>query len=293
MGQHRVQRQLLRKFSFNGQQMNSRETWYLNTKGHRPGRRSTSRVGFFEVDCSKEVDGYITTHENKFKERLHRFSQGEVIRSDVGRDLYDFIAMHYVRSEACRRQIEYMVDECRRHVRLTKPQAELDYKRLLSHQDAEVFDDLVDSVSRVLTHYVICPVEFTGPWSFLTSDKIVCASTTESEQRTTVVWFPISPSIGLYLDSEGYGGQILGPTVVNRRLGRIGFAKVPEAQWLRCQAPAPQEGSAEVVNALNGMMVEGSSELYAADLAAMDSSLRTSERPTGYRYRPAEGSGPD
>ena len=215
------------------------------------------------------------------------------MRADVGRDLYDFIAMHYVRSKACRRQIEYMVDECRPHARLTTPQAELEYKRLLSYQDVEVFDDLVDSVSRVLTHYVICPVEITSPLSFVTSDKIVCASTIEFEQQITVAWFPISPSIGLYLDSEGYGGQILGPTVVNRRLGRIGLAKVPAAQWLRCQTPSPLGGGAEVVNALNGMMVEGSPDLYAADLAAMDSALRTAERPTGYRYRPPDNSRPD
>ena len=293
MGQHRVQRQLLRNFSFNGRQLNSREIWYLNTEGYRPARRSSSRVGFFEVDCSEDVDGYITTYENKFRERLHRFSDGEITRSDVGRDLYDFIAIHYVRSQACRRQIKYIVDECLRHARLTEPQAELEYQRLLSYQDAKVFDDLVDSVARVLTHYVVCPVEMIGPWSFVTSDKIMCASTAESEQRPTLVWFPISPSIGLYLDSEGYGGQILGPTVVDRRSGRLGFAKIPEARWLRCQAPSPQEGSAEAVNALNGLMVEGSTELYAADLAAMDSALRTAERLACYRYRPAEDGRPD
>ena len=87
--------------------------------------------------------------------------------------------------------------------------------------------------------------------------------------------------------SDVHAGQILGPIIeVNRHSGRISFAKSPEAQWLRCQAPSPQEGGAEFVNTLNRMMIEGSTELYAADRDAMDSALRTAELPTGYRYQP-------
>ena len=114
VGQHRVQRQILRNFSFGDRQLNSRETWWLNTGSYQPARRSTNRVGFFEVNCSEDVDGYITEHENTFKEPLRRFSQGEFTRTDVGRELYDFIAIHYVRSQACRRQIEHLVSECKR-----------------------------------------------------------------------------------------------------------------------------------------------------------------------------------
>ena len=170
--------------------------------------------------------------------------------------------------------------------RLTQLQAEMEIKRLTSYQDVEVFDELVDSVSRVLTHYLVCPIVMTGPWSFVTSDKIMCASKVESGQRLTLVWFPISPSAGLYLDSDGNGGQILGPIAVDRRFGRISFVKIPAAQWLRCQAPSSQEGSAEFVNTLNGIMVEGSTELYATDRTSMDAALYATEQPAGYRYRP-------
>ena len=108
------------------------------------------------------------------------------------------------------------------------------------------FLDLVDSASRTLTNYVLYPQLITGPWPFVTSDKIMCASTVESEQRETFVWFPISPSVGLCLMSDGHAGQILGPVVeVNRQSKRVGFAKSPEARWLRCQAPSPQRGSEE------------------------------------------------
>ena len=286
MGQHRVQRQILRNFSFEGRQLNSRETWCLNTASYQPARRSTNRVGFFEVNCSEDVDGYITAHENTFKEPLRRFSQGEFTRTDVGRELYDFIAIHYVRSQACRRQIEHLVSECKRTSRLTQLQAEMEIKRLTSYQDVEVFDELVDSVSRVLTHYLVCPIAMIGPWAFVTSDKIMCASKVESGRQLTLVWFPISPSAGLYLDSDGNGGQILGPIAVDRRFGRISFVKIPEAQWLRCQAPSSQEGSAKFVNTLNGIMVEGSTELYATDRTSMDSALYAAEQPAGYRYRP-------
>ena len=286
MGQHRVQRQILRKFSFGGRQLNSREAWWLNTGSYQPARRSTNRVGFFEVNCSEDVDGYITEHENTFKEPLRRFSQGEFTRTDVGRELYDFIAIHYVRSQACRRQIEHLVSESKRTSRLTQLQAEMEIKRLTSYQDVEVFDELVDSVSRVLTHYLGCPIVMIGPWAFVTSDKIMCASKVESEQRLTLVWFPISPSAGLCLDSDGNGGQILGPIAVDRRFARISFVKIPEARWLRCQSPSSQEGSTVFVNTLNGIMVEGSTELYATDPASMDSALHAAEQPTGYRYRP-------
>ena len=139
-------------------------------------------------------------------------------------------------------------------------------------------------------HFHAAPQLITGPWPFVTSDKIMCASTVESEQRETFVWFPISPSVGLCLMSDGHAGQILGSVVeVNRQSKRVSFAKSPEARWLRCQAPSPQRGSEEFVNTLNRMMGKGSTELYAADRDAMDSALRIAELPTGYRYQPTYG----
>ena len=290
MGQHQIQRQILRNFSFEGRQPNSRETWLLTTSGYQPISGSVYRVGFFEVDCSEDVDYYITDLENGFKDSLQRFSRGAFTKADVGREVYDFIAMHYVRSQACRLQIEHVVNKCRQDSRLTQQEAEAELHRLASHQDAAVFRDLVDSASRTLTHYMLYPLVLTGPWPFVTSDKIMCASTVESEQRETFVWFPISPSVGLCLMSDDHAGQILGPIVeVNGQSRRIGFAKLPEAQWLRCQAPSPQEGSEEFVNTLNRMMVQGSAELFASDRDAIDSALRIAELPTGYRYQPTYG----
>ena len=60
MGQHQIQRQILRNFSFEGRQPKSRETWLLTTSGYQPISRSIDHVGFFEVDCSEDVDYYIT-----------------------------------------------------------------------------------------------------------------------------------------------------------------------------------------------------------------------------------------
>ncbi len=287
MGQHQVQKQLLRNFSFPGHQANSRETWYLTTDSYRPSPRSTRGVGFFDVDCSEAVDDFITKRENDFKDKLHRFSSGTITRADVGRDLYDIIALHYVRSQACNLQIQHMVDTSRRISGLTQNQADSEYKRLTSHQDVKVFDELVKSVSGVLTHYLLRPVMFTGPWMFLTSNKIMSASTAETDARPTIVWFPVTPSIGFCLDSEGFGGQILGPTEVNRMTGRIDFTGVPEAPLLRCQAPNPENGDPAFVAVVNKIMLEGSTELFAAELNTMDSVLQTADQPTGYRYRPS------
>ena len=290
MGQHQIQRQLLRNFSFEGRQPNSRETWFLSSNGYQPVSKSVDRVGFFEVDCSEEVDRYITDLENGFKDSLRRFSRGDFAKGDVGREVYDFIAMHYVRSQACRLQIEHVVNRCRQESSITQQEAEAELRRLTSHQDAAIFRDLVDGASRTLTHYVLYPLLMTGPWPFVTSDKIMCASTVESDQRETFVWFPISPSIGLCIMSDGQAGQILGPVVeVDHRSRHIGFAKLPEAQWLRCQAPSPQEGSEEFVNTLNRMMVQGSTELFASDRDGIDSALRSAELPRGYRYQPTYG----
>ena len=198
--------------------------------------------------------------------------------------------MHYVRSQACRLQIEHVVNKFRQDSRLTQQEAEAELHRLASHHDVAVFRDLVDSTSRTLTHYTLYPLLITGPWPFVTSDKIMCASTVESEQRETVVWFPISPSVGFCLMSDGHAGQILGPIVeVNSQSRRISFAKVPEAHSLRCQVPSPQEGSEEFANTLNRMMVQGSAKLFASDRDAMDSALRTAELPTGYGYQPIHG----
>ena len=285
MGQHRMQKQLLRNFSFEGRQLNSREVWRLKTDGYRPESRSISRVGFFEVDCSESVDGYITDLEDRFKESLHRFSVG-FTRTDVGREVYDFIAMHYVRSHACRLQIKYVTDALTRNSRLTQAQAKAEYERLTSHQDVSVFHELVDGVSRTLTHCVLYPVVLTGPWSFVTSDKIMYVSVVDSDQREIFVWFPLSPSTGLCVMSDGPTGQILGPAVIDRQSDLISFHKLPEAPLLRCQKPSPQEGSANFVNTVNGFMIKGSTELYAAERAAIDSSLRTVEQPTGYRHQP-------
>lgn len=287
MGQHQIQRQLLRNFSFEGCQPNSRETWHLNTFRYQPTKRSIKNVGFFEVNCSEDVDRFITDLEDGFKVSLQRLSRGDFDRADACRAIYDFIAMHYVRSQACRLQIEHILGNCRQRSWLTHQQAQAERHRLGSHQNVEVFRDLVDNVSRTLTHYVLCPLVMTESPSFLTSNKIMCASTVESDERETFVWFPIAPLIGLCLVSDGHAGQILGPNVeVHHRFGRVRFAKSPEAAWLRCQAPSPQDGNAEFVNTLNGMMIEGSTELYAADRNAMDSALRTAELHTEYQYHP-------
>ena len=293
MGQHRIQKQILHNFSFKGHQHNSRETWCLSTGGYQPESRSIKRVGFFEVDCSEGVDQYITACEDKLKEPLHRFSNGEFTRADAGRQIYDFIAMHYVRSQGYRFQIKHVLSECRRKLLLTEPQAEAEYKRHTSHQDVALFQDLVDSVARALTHYLLSPVLMASPWSFITTDKVVYAASVEAKQRETFVWFPLSPSMGFGLTSEFQAGQILGPVVaVNRRSGQISFDKIPEAQWLRCQKPMPQDVSEEVVNTLNGEMILGSSEVYSADRAAIDSALWFATQPTGYRYQPIAGNRP-
>ena len=157
MGQHQIQRQLLRNFSFEGRQPNSRETWFLSSNGYQPVSKSVDRVGFFEVDCSEEVDRYITDLENGFKDSLRRFSRGDFAKGDVGREVYDFIAMHYVRSQACRLQIEHVVNRCRRESSITQQEAEAELRRLTSHQDAAIFRDLVDGASRTLTHYSSTP----------------------------------------------------------------------------------------------------------------------------------------
>ncbi len=286
MGQHRIQRQILSNFSFEGRQMNSRVTWHLRKNSYRPEPRSIYGVGFFEVACSDSVDQYITDLENGFKETLDRFSHGKFAKADVGRETYDFIAMHYVRSQACRIQIEHMVRECWRASLLTQPQAEEEYRRLTSHQDLEIFGDLVDSVSPILTHYVLRPLLMTGPWSFMTSDKIIYAGQVESKQREIFVWFPLAPSIGLSLTSESPMGQILGPIEVNRSVGRISFIKIPEASLLRCQEPSHQEVREEVITAFNELMIHASSELYAGSCLAIDSTLRASNGSRGYRYKP-------
>ena len=190
LGQHQIQRQILRNFSFDGRQPNSSETWFLTTSSYQPISRSVNRVGYFEVDCSEDVDHYITNLENGFKDSLQRFSCGDFTKADVGRGVYEFIAMHYVRSQACRLQIEHVVNKCRQDSLLTQQEAEAELHRLASHQDAAVFRDLVDSTSRMLTHYTLYPLVLTGPWPFVTSDKIMCASTVDSGQRETFVWFP-------------------------------------------------------------------------------------------------------
>ena len=147
MGQHRIQRQILRNFSFQGRQGSSREAWWLGTNSFNPQPRSVGGVGFFKVACAEQVDKYITNLEDGFKNKLSRFSQGIFSRTDVGRETYDFIAMHYVRSQACRNQIQHMVSECCRAGRLTHPQAEEEYRRLVSHQDLQVFRNLVNNVA--------------------------------------------------------------------------------------------------------------------------------------------------
>ena len=88
MGQHQIQRQILQNFSFAGRQPNSRETWFLTTSGYQPISRSVDRVGFFEVDCSEDVDSYITDLENGFKDSLQRFSRGAFTKADVRRRNY-------------------------------------------------------------------------------------------------------------------------------------------------------------------------------------------------------------
>ena len=292
MGQHRIQRQILQNFSFQGRQGSSRETWWLEKKSFKPQPRSIRGVGFFEVGCAEQVDQYITGLEDKFKDKLYRFSQGEFARTDFGRDTYNLIAMHYVRSQACRIQFEHMVRECWRAGRLTHPDAEEEYRRLTSHQNLRVFRNLVDSVATTLTHYLMTPILINSSSQFLTSDKIIYAGQAESKERQNLIWFPLSPSIGLCLISDNRTGQILGPIEVNKPLGRISFVKVREAPLLRCQEPLPQDVSDEVVNTYNELMVRGSTELYAANSFTIDAALEHTEGPTGYSYTPTRENSP-
>ena len=288
MGQHRIQRQILQSFSFQGRQEYSRESWWLGKDTFQPQSRSIRGVGFFDVACSAQVDQYITDLEEGFKDKLLRFSQGDFAETEVGRETYDFIAMHYVRSRGCSLQIAHMVDHCRRTRMLRRPQAEEQYRRLTSHQNLGVFSDLVDSVARVLPHYMLIPLIITGPSQFLTSDKIIYAGQDGSEERRNFVWFPLSPSTGLCLRSDQRTGQILGPIEVNGTSGQISFHKIPEPAYLRCQEPEPQERTTEVFTAYNQLMVHGSTELYAAEPSTIDYALSYWDGPTGYRYTPTQ-----
>ena len=54
-------------------------------------------------------------------------------------ETYDFIGMHYVRSQAYSLQIAHILDECLRRRQLTELQVQAEYKRLTSHQDVAVF----------------------------------------------------------------------------------------------------------------------------------------------------------
>ena len=292
MGQHRTQRQILRNFSFEGHQPNSRVTWWLSGSSYCPSERSVNRVGLFEVDCSDQVDDYITDLEDSFKESLQRFSHGVFQRTDFGRHVYDFVAMHYVRSRAFLRQIQHVVDVAQRDLGLTYPQAEAEYKRLTAHQDVEIFRGFVDGVASALTYFMLYPVVITNDNSFITSDKIIYAGMVDSDKRETVVWFPLSPTTGLLLDSEIHVGQILGPNIVADQWdGRILFGQEPEAAILRCQEPAPQQVGLEFIDNLNGMMVQGSKEIYAAERSHIHSALRNAKLPTGYRYQPTPQTG--
>ena len=278
---------MLRNFSFDGRQPNSLETWCLNTTSYRPEKRSIRRVGLFEVDCSEEVDDYITAIEDKFKEPLQRFSQGVFERSDFGRGIYDFIALHYVRSRAFPRQLQHVVSTACRELGLPYPEAEAEYKRLTAHNDVETFRGFVERVASALTHFMLYPMVITNPSSFITSDKIIYAGTVESQQRETFVWFPLSPTAGLCLDSEVHVGQILGPeVVVDSVLGQLIFVAQREAPILRVQKPSPQEVSLEFINDLNGKMVQGSKELYAAERCHIDSALFNAQSRTGYQCQP-------
>ena len=288
MGQHRIQRQILQSFSFQGRQKNSQDVWFLRKDSFQPQPRSIRSIGFFDVACSSQVDRYITDLEDGFKEKLLRFSQGRFAETDVGRETYDFIAMHYVRSKACSLQIHHMVDHCWRTGRLTHPQAEAEYLRLTSHQDLAVFRDLVDSVARVLTHYMLIPLIVTGPSQFLTSNKIVYAGQDGSEERRNFVWFPLSPSTGLCLRSDQRTGQILGPIEVNPTIGEITFAKIPESVFLRCQEPEAQEVNVPVFTAYNHLMVHGSTELFAANPSNIDHALQYYDGQSGFRYTPTQ-----
>ena len=284
MGQHRIQRQILSNFSFDGRQSNAKEVWCLKAEGHNPTPRSIRRVGFFHIECSSNVDSYITALEDGFKDSLPRLASGDFDREDVGRGLYDFLAMHYVRSLACRGQIEHMVRKLWRESHLSHPEAEAEYVRLSSHQDVKVFHQLVDNVARVLTHYLVVPVVITGSRPFITSDKVMSAAVVVSETRQTLVWFPLSPSSGLLLESPANGGQLLGPFAVDSQLGRAIPQKIPEAPLLRCQEPMPNAGSEAQFGVLNGMMVRGSTELYSTDRTLIDSALISADGPTGYRF---------
>ena len=287
LGQHRIQRQILHNFSFAGHQPNSRNIWCLNTTGYRPSQHSSRRVGLFEDNCSRSVDDYITDVEDRFKNILPRWSHGEFEKADFGRDVYDFIALHYVRSLAFRQQIHYIVDTVCRETGLSYPYGEAEFKRLTSHQVVDVFRGFVDRVASALTHFLLCPIMITNSPAFVTSDKIIYAGMVESKERETVVWFPLSATAGLFLTSEVNVGQILGPRVlVDHQIGQLVFLPEPEEGLLRCQSPSPQEVDVAFVNTLNAMMVRGSKELYAANQSDIDWALRNAGLPTGYQYQP-------
>ena len=287
MGQHRIQRQILQNFSFAGRQGNSRHVWWLSTIGYQPTERPIGRVGFFSVNCSEAVDDYITDLEDEFKNIVHRFGDGNFRPEDVERPTYNFIAMHYVRSLGFRRQIEYVIRECWSQGLLSQPLGEAEYKRLTAHQDVGLFDYLVDRVARVLTNYTLYPIANTGARSFVASDKIMYAGLVESAEQKTIVWFPLSSSVGLFLESDGHVGQILGPFVsVDRRSGRVNFDEVPEAAWLRCQEPTPHEVDDAFFDTVNGLMVQGSKELFSLDRIEIDAALKNAMKPSRFQYTP-------
>lgn len=286
MGQHRVQRALLNNFAFPGHQKNSMMVWTLDAKERRPHRKSVKKTGFFDTECSPQVDKLITRAEQEFLPVLTELGKGNFrpFHNGVGhRKMIQFIAFHYVRSNTFNNQIAHLTTMLVKQGYLSPDQAKFEAARLTSHQHRKTYIELTAAVASCLTYFTISPITVTGSSNFITSDNILAVF--QNRSTGTGIWFPIGPRHGIWAEDETSTKQILGPTpVVN---GRISFPGIHERPFLAFQDTPPHEREEHFFATANSVIAKSSQYLFAHAKEDIDLAITSgSEDTSQYIYVP-------
>ncbi len=277
-------------FSFEGDR-GEPQTWFLGRRNRRPHRRPIDQVGFFEFDGAREIDNYIAGAQRGLESVVSSVVGGREPASGDWDAIIDYVAVHFVRSQARAVQIQLELNRLLADSAITPTQAQDQFDRLRTNRDVDLFRRLVECAAASFSQCLSVMVVASGQRGFITSEKVIHTTFDPDEVGRVAnhqVWMPFAPSVGMLLRADGPADPIL--RLAPGRAGALEVSGLPRAPQIK-GAPKPLEMDDAQADALNGLMLAGARRLFATDPQDIDAAIRFATGRYGiqspFRYRPA------
>ena len=267
--------------------------WHLGVHDRRPQIRPIARVGSFELNCSPDVDRYITAAQNRITRTVREVLAGQEPDARHWQAILDCLGIHFVRSESLNVQIGLELERLTGEGALSESEADAELERLVSHRHLATFERLCDCATATFSNLVTLMAAPPKDRDFITSDSLIRVQPGGMEVRhgmVLVAWFPMGPRVGMLMCGEEQSAAVVRLAAVEGQPGRVEPTGPPREPQIRQSPLEPVDVDVDTVDLLNGMVAITGRNLFSRSRKPIDAALRRlhekSGVPSPYRYRP-------